>query len=214
MGSTRLPGKVLKNFCGEPMLKFQIKLLQKYGFGFDVVVATTINKKDGEIVKFCNDNIIKCVIGSEDNVFSRYCKVAEKYNYDNIIRLTADNPLVSYSILKNAITSHIDKKPDLTSTREILFDGSVKRYIPKGLSVDIINTKTLLSINRENLNNFEKEHVIPVFYNGDYKVNVLKSDMDYKGDMSIDTLNDFNRIQGFTNSLIKENNLYRFLGYE
>ena len=70
MGSTRLHGKVLKPFCGVPMLQFQIELIQKYKFGFVIVVATTRNKKDIEIVRFCKNNKIKYIAGSEDEVMN------------------------------------------------------------------------------------------------------------------------------------------------
>ncbi len=214
MGSTRLPGKVLKSFCGLPLLQFQLELLTKYNLGFEIVVATTNNPKDNKIVELCKRSDTECFTGSEHNVFDRYCKVADKYKFDHIVRLTADNPLVSYAILNKAIYSHLANSPDLTSTRELLPERSIKRYVPKGLSVDIINCKTLLSINREKLNKFEKEHVIPIFYNGYFNVDVLKANINYKDDLSVDTQDQFIRVQKFVNSLIKKDKLYKYLGFE
>jgi spore coat polysaccharide biosynthesis protein SpsF (cytidylyltransferase family) len=120
---------------------------------------------------------------------------------------------VSYSIINEAISSHLTNSPDLTSTRELVTDRTIKRHVPKGLSIDIINCKTLLSVDSEKLNKFEKEHVIPVFYNGKFQVNIIKQNFKYNDDLSIDTLDDFNRVQNFTKSLIKEDKLFEFLGY-
>ena len=214
MGSSRMPGKTLVDFCGKPLLLFQIELIQKYNLGFEIVVATSSNKLDQKIVNLCYDNNIKCVVGNENNVFSRFCKVVEKFNFDHILRLTADNPLVSYSILKHLLSSHLNHKPDLTSTRFIRDDGVIKRKTPKGFSLDIINCKTLLEIDVFDLTQFQKEHVIPVFYFGNYNINIVEPPIQYKNELSIDTLKDFNKVQDYTNSLIKKRKLYKFLGYE
>ena len=56
--------------------------------------------------------------------------------------------------------------------------------------------------------------MIPVFYNGHYNVNLIQSPINYKDDLSIDTEQDFKRVQKFTNSLIKEEQLYKYLGFE
>ena len=213
-GSSRLPGKVLNQFCGVPLLQFQIDLIRTYNFEHIIVVATTTNHDDQKIVELCKQINTECFLGSENDVFDRYCSVAEYYKFDHIIRLTADNPLVSYSIVNEAISSHLTNCPDLTSTRELVTDRTIKRHVPKGLSVDIINCKTLLSIDREKLNKFDKEHVIPVFYNGNYNVNLIESPNNYKDDLSVDTENEFNRVQKFTNSLIKKGELYKYLGFE
>jgi spore coat polysaccharide biosynthesis protein SpsF len=212
-GSSRLPGKVLNQFCGVPLLQFQIDLIRTYNFEHIIVVATTTNHDDQKIVELCKQINTECFLGSENDVFDRYCSVAEYYKFDHIVRLTADNPLVSYSIINEAISSHLTNSPDLTSTRELVTDRTIKRHVPKGLSIDIINCKTLLSVDSEKLNKFEKEHVIPVFYNGKFQVNIIKQNFKYNDDLSIDTLDDFNRVQNFTKSLIKEDKLFEFLGY-
>lgn len=214
MGSTRLPGKVLKPFCGLPMLQFQLDLLKKYNTGFEIVVATTENPNDQKIIQLCEKLGYKYFVGSEADVFSRYRKVAEKYKFNHIIRLTGDNPLVSYNILKDSVKSHLKNNYDLTSTRELFKDGSIKRYAPKGLSMDIINCRTLLGINISSLNSFEKEHLIPVFYNGNHSVNIYKTSIQYSDELSIDTIQEFEKVQTFAISLIEKGELYKYLGFD
>jgi spore coat polysaccharide biosynthesis protein SpsF len=213
MGSTRLPGKVLKPFCGVPMLQFQLDLLKKYNTGFEIVVATTENSNDQKIIQLCEKLGCKYFVGSETDVFSRYRMVAKEFKFNHVIRLTGDNPLVSYNILKNSVKSHLKNNCDLTSTRELFTDGSIKRYAPKGLSMDIINCRTMLGINSSSLNSFEKEHLIPVFFNGDYSVNIFKPSIQYTVELSIDTIQEFDRVQSFANSLINNGKLYEYLGF-
>jgi len=212
MGSKRLPGKVLKPFCGIPMLQFQLNLLKKYNTGFEIVIATTENPKDQKIIQLCEKLGCKYFAGSETDVFSRFRMVAKKYNFNHIIRLTGDNPLVSYNILKNSVKSHLKNNCDLTSNRELFKDGSINRYAPKGLSMDIINCRTLLGINSSSLNSFEKEHLIPVLFNGDYSVNIFKPSIQYTEELSIDTIQEFERVQTFAKSLINNEELYTYLG--
>lgn len=214
MGSTRLPGKVLKSFCGLPLLQFQLELLTKYNLGFEIVVATTTEKGDQSIIDLCRKNDVKTFTGSESNVFYRFKKVAESYGFDHIIRLTADNPLVSYSLINECIKLHLSGDYALTSTREIGELRRIKRYVPKGLSLDIINCKALLSIDQNNLDKFEKEHVIPIFYNGHFNVGILDSNTNYEDDLSVDTQHELNRVQEFANSLIEKDKLYKYLGFE
>jgi len=214
MCSTRLPGKVLKEFCGKPMLQFQIELLKSYKLNYKIVVATTNNKADKEIVNLCKRINVEYFVGSENDVFERFYDIVEYYKFDHIIRLTADNPLISYRILIESIRSHLNVRCDLTSTRKLIADGTIRRYVPKGLTIDIINCKSILSIDRKSLNKYEKEHVIPVFYNGKYTVNIFKPFIKYKDNLSIDTIKDFNRVYQFTNSIIKNGKLYKYLEFD
>ena len=213
MGSSRLPGKVLRNFCGLPMLQFQIDLIQKFDLGLKIVIATSDNIQDLEIIDFCKNNNFNYIVGSENNVLDRFCNVIEEYNFNKVIRLTSDNPLVSYSIINDVIKLSHGKK-DLVTTRKINIDGSITRFVPKGLSVDLIISKSLTSLNQDKLNKFEKEHVIPVFFNGKYDIEIIKSNFGYKNNLSIDTLDDFNKVVDFTKDLIMKNNLNGYLGFE
>jgi len=214
MGSKRLPGKVLMNFCGKPMLLFQIELLKKFYLNVEIVVATSSNPLDDEIETFCNRNKINCYRGSEENVFDRFCCISEKFGFEHIIRLTGDNPLPNYKIINSCIKLHSDSVPDLTSTRRILPNKSIKRYVPKGSSVDIINGKTLLGIDQNTLSDFDKEHVIPVFFIDGFKVSILDNVTIYKQPLSVDTLEDLQKVSKYAESLVESNQLLNTLGYK
>jgi spore coat polysaccharide biosynthesis protein SpsF len=201
MGSTRLPGKVLLDFCGKPMLQFQIDLLRSFNFSADIVVATSHNSIDIEIEEFCESNNIKCARGSENNVFRRFQDVAIKYGFEHIIRLTGDNPLPNQAILTEAITTHGKFLPDITSTRRVNLDHTIDRFTAKGQSVDVINCNTLLNIDSLKLSSFEQEHVIPIFFKKPYLSKFIKVNFNSELSLSIDSLEDFKRVSNYTKSL-------------
>jgi spore coat polysaccharide biosynthesis protein SpsF len=213
MGSTRLPNKVLKDFCGKPMLKFMIDILDSFNLPYKKIVATSISPVDDIIADFCSEYSILCFQGSEKNVFERYRMASIYFSFDHVIRLTGDNPLTNYKILTACIQEHLRNKPDLTSTRKIKQDGSIERYTPKGNSVDIINCKTLLSIDSNVLSNFEKERVIPVFFNDRYKVSSIKEDRYINMDLSIDDYDDLTRVSNYAKDLLDKGKLLQELGY-
>jgi spore coat polysaccharide biosynthesis protein SpsF (cytidylyltransferase family) len=110
--------------------------------------------------------------------------------------------------------THLRVLPDLTSTRQVMEDCSVKRYVPKGLSVDILNCNTLLSVDQSALNDYEKECVIPVFFLQKYNVNIIRNyDIDLP-ELSVDTPEDHERVSAFAKNLLMNGELLNILGYK
>lgn len=205
MGSTRLPGKVLMDFCGKPMLLFQIKLLKSFNICESIIVATSLNKLDDQIEAFCQRNKIDYLRGSEQNVFERFQQTAVKFKLDHIIRLTGDNPLPNRRLIEDCLSKHFNQDSDLTSTRIINSDHSITRFAPKGLSVDVLKVTSLNSINSQHLTQFEKEHVIPVFFKGEHKVSCVEMEMvDYDISYSIDDEKDYYRVLAYAQRQIAE----------
>ena len=102
MGSTRLPGKVLKNVGEKPLLLYMIERVRKSKKLDKVIVATSILEKDNVIEDFCKENNIDYFRGSESDVLQRYYECAKSYSLDIIVRLTADCPLIDFfMILEN-----------------------------------------------------------------------------------------------------------------
>src|SRR5262245_40165495 len=94
LGSTRLPGKVLKPLAGYPALWHLLNRL-KYSKKLEqVVVATTTEKQDEAIEQFCLEHDVLCFRGSEDDVLDRYYQAAKLFQADPVIRITADCPLI------------------------------------------------------------------------------------------------------------------------
>lgn len=107
MGSTRLPGKVLRKIGNKCLLEHILDRLETLKIkNCKVVVATTIKEQDDVIEEFCRKKGVSCFRGSEQNVLERYWMCTKKYNFDNVVRLTADNPFVDTEELERLISMH------------------------------------------------------------------------------------------------------------
>jgi len=97
MGSKRLPGKVMMDICGRPLLWHVIRNARKAVE--NVIVATP----DKSIAQYAEEQGVRSFIGSEEDVLDRYYQCAVRYDVDPIIRITADNPLVDTEMVKSLI---------------------------------------------------------------------------------------------------------------
>ena len=89
MGSTRLPGKVLKDLSGRPLLWHVVCRTRNAKSVEKVVVATSTNKEDDAIEKFSGDQGFLCYRGSPDNVLERYWSAIKTFGIDTVVRITA-----------------------------------------------------------------------------------------------------------------------------
>jgi len=94
MTSTRLPGKVLMDLAGRPMLERQIERLRRCRRADDIVLATTANAADDPLAALARRLDVRCHRGSEHDVLSRYVDAARDARADVVVRLTSDCPLV------------------------------------------------------------------------------------------------------------------------
>ena len=199
-GSSRLPAKIFLSIAGTTVLGFLIdRLISSNISREDIIIATTESSIDDMVENYSNDLGVFCVRGDEINVLQRYQKVAEITDASDIVRLTSDNPLPDIDLLQHCVKYHLASDVDLTSTRLIEPDGNIKRFTPKGSTVDIVRCSALKNINSNSCTPFEKEHVIPYFY----KYNSFKIVEDYKMNrpsLSIDTLEDYAKVKGYIES--------------
>lgn len=123
MGSSRLPGKILKNIREKTLLEhiiFRLKFL-KHNASF--VIATSDEVNNDKVEDFCGQNNIECFRGSENNVLERYYLCAKKYGFKHIIRLTGDNPFTDVEELDNLIDLHVNTASDYSNSFESLPTG-------------------------------------------------------------------------------------------
>tara|TARA_B100000579_G_scaffold287073_1_gene238045 strand:+ start:11615 stop:13666 length:2052 start_codon:yes stop_codon:yes gene_type:complete len=152
--STRFEGKILKKIINLTYLEILIKRLKKAKKINKIVVACTNSSKDKQIIKICKKLKINVFSGSTNNVLKRFFDVATKYKLKNIIRITADCPLIDPVILDKMISSFEEKKVDYLSNIS-------PPTFPDGLDIEIFNYKSLYIANREAKSIFDKEHVTP-----------------------------------------------------
>ena len=95
MGSTRLPGKVLKELNGIPVIQVLINRVSQAKCIDKLAVVTSTNSEDDALEKYCNENNILVFRGSDWDVLDRFYSAAKFFEAkegDNIIRLTSDCP--------------------------------------------------------------------------------------------------------------------------
>ena len=131
MGSTRLPGKVMMDLAGEPMLARVVDRTRRAESLDDTVVATTTEPADEVIVGLCDRRGYPCFEGSSDDVLDRYYQAALKYEADAVVRVTSDNPLVDPAVIDDVVGAFDRAKPDCASN-----DFPPRTY-PLGLGVEI-----------------------------------------------------------------------------
>lgn len=116
MGSTRLPGKVLKELGNKTLLEHIFFRLGSLKHEAEVVVATSNLPIDDVIEDLCRRKGIACFRGNENNVLERYYSCAKKYGFKHIVRLTADNPFTDIEELDNLIDLHLGSGDDYTDS--------------------------------------------------------------------------------------------------
>jgi spore coat polysaccharide biosynthesis protein SpsF len=107
MGSTRLPGKVLRNIGPLPLLGHVLGRLSLSVHNIKIIVATSVLTQDDEIASFCKCKMVSCFRGSELDVLDRYYQCARQYELQHIVRLTADNPFTDIEELDRLIELHL-----------------------------------------------------------------------------------------------------------
>ena len=110
LGSTRLPGKILKEISGRPLLSYQLERLQNSRFIDELVIATTTNEKDNLLVEFCENQHVSFFRGSETDVLARYYEAAVKFKADAVVRITSDCPIIDLQIVDKTIKNFIDNE--------------------------------------------------------------------------------------------------------
>lgn len=154
MGSTRLPGKVLKDIAGRPMLFYQMERLRRVKRAERIVVATTDQPADDAVERFCQKEKIACVRGSEHDVLARYHLAIERFPADVVVRITADCPLIDPAIVDEAIAAY---EPDYVS-------NMLETTYPYGMAVEVFSAQALREAHREAKDPAEREHVTPFIY--------------------------------------------------
>ncbi len=156
MGSSRLPGKTLKNLNGKPSLWHVYNRSKASKYADIVIVATTQDKSDDPVEKFCKKYKIPHFRGSIDNVLSRYYNAAKKYKIDIVARVTGDCPLIDPATIDRVFKAHSDQKCDYISN---VVPG--ERTFPRGLDVEVFSFSALEKTFKEADETTEQEHVTP-----------------------------------------------------
>ena len=160
--SKRFKNKVLVKIYGKPLIHHVISRVKKSKKISKIIVSTSKNKSDDNLVKYLKKIKVKFHRGELNNVAKRLLNASEKNKQNFFLRVNGDSPLIDPKIIDKAISIHKKFKS------YNLITNVFPRTFPKGQSVEIISNNIL----RENLNRmsrFEKEHVTLYFYRNSQK---------------------------------------------
>ena len=154
MGSTRLPGKVLEDLVGQPMLARVVNCTRRAQTLDEVVVATTVQPVDDAIVSLCKERGWLFYRGSEEDVLDRYYHAASRFKARAIVRITSDCPLIDPEIIDKVVQEFWDSYPEIDYATNTLM-----RTFPVGLDVEVISYDALIKSWLEDDNPAWREHV-------------------------------------------------------
>lgn len=192
-GSTRLPGKVLADLDGMPMLEFQLRRLLPVTATVDatIVLATSDLPADDAVAAVGTALGIAVVRGSEADVLGRFAIALVRHRAETVVRLTGDCPLTDPFIVAAALDLHQRSKADYTS-------NVLPRSYPKGLDVEVLSARALQVADREATDTPDREHVTPFVYRRPerFRITNLHSGQDLGQEWwTVDTAADLERIR-------------------
>ena len=156
MSSTRLPGKVLLPLSDKPVLEHVIQRVRNCKLVDKVVVATTVNDSDDIIEDWCKKNNFEYYRGSLEDVLDRFYEVASQFKAENILRITADCPVIDSGIIDEVIEKYHEGNFD--------FYGLSGEF-PDGLDCTMFSFKALETAWKNSKLQSEREHVGPYIVN-------------------------------------------------
>ena len=169
MTSTRLPGKVLLEAVGKPMLELMVERLRRSKTINGILIATTEKPPDDAIVQLASRLGIKCHRGSEQDVLQRVLDAAKEYGVDVIVEIPGDCPLIDPAYVDLCVKEFHKVKPDYLSS-------ALSETFPRGTEVQVFATETLADVAKQTQDPIDREHVSLFMYrNPDiYKDKVCK----------------------------------------
>lgn len=156
-GSTRLPGKVLLDIAGRPMLEHVVRRVQRSRIARQTVVATTALRRDDVIVELCRSLGVPTYRGSEEDVIDRYHGAARQFEAEAVVRITADCPLLDAAVMDRVLAAFLENRPDYAS-------NTLVRTYPRGLDTEVFTRAALEAAWREASAKEHRVHVTPYLY--------------------------------------------------
>jgi glutamate-1-semialdehyde aminotransferase/spore coat polysaccharide biosynthesis protein SpsF (cytidylyltransferase family) len=164
LGSTRLPGKVLAEINGKPMLWHVVRRLQRARRLDRVMVVTSTSATDDPLARFCADLDIPCFRGSEEDVLDRFYQAACSHKAAVVVRITADCPFIDPLVIDRVLEAFATGKYDYVS-------NTLRYTYPDGLDTEVFSFSALEQAWRKAQKPSEREHVTPYLrLSGEFRV--------------------------------------------
>jgi spore coat polysaccharide biosynthesis protein SpsF len=206
MGSTRLPGKVLKDILGKPMLWHLINRLEHARLVDKIIIATSDNKGDRPIISFAEENEIPCYAGSDVDLLDRLYQAAKKFGADAVVRITGDCPLVDPAVVDKVTKAYLDNEDSFDYVSNV----HPPTY-PDGLDTEIFSFQALKRAWEEVKEPFRREWITTNFFEHPKKYRL--GNVEYDEDLSymrwtVDYEDDFDFVTQIYERLYEEDRVF------
>lgn len=203
INSVRLPGKVLLEINGRPMISYMLERVARAKTIQHIILATGTDPADDPLADFCKKNNIACYRGSQEDVLDRYYQAAKTVHAQIVVRLTGDCPLIDPNIVDAMVT--IFRKGDYDYVANTI---SPKWTVPEGMDVEIFSFKNLERAWQEAKKPSEREHVTFYFWKNPqlFSIYQYKIDEDLSGyRLTVDYPEDFEVVRAVMTHLYPQN---------
>jgi len=211
MASSRLPGKVLLDVAGRPMLAHVVLRTRQAKTVDQVVVATTIEAADDPVAAYCARQGFLCYRGSQHDVLDRYYQAARIFGAQVVVRITADCPLIDPAVIDKTVQAFLGQGVKTGAEVNEMAEGHFPydfaanrlpppwgRTYPIGLDTEVCTFSALERTWHEADQPYQREHVMPYFYDqpGRFRVRMVNHEVDY-GDLrwTVDTAEDLELVR-------------------
>ncbi len=163
MSSSRLPGKILADIAGQPMLQRVFMRTSRAASVTETIFATTTDSADDPVAEYCDFSGIPFTRGSLYDVLDRYYQAAKEYKADVVVRITADCPVIDPALIDDVVNTLLEDEYDFVCNR---LPPPWHRTYPIGLDVEACTFKALAKAWKEAKEPQQREHAMPYFYEG------------------------------------------------
>ena len=163
MSSSRLPGKILADIAGQPMLQRVFIRTSRAATVNETIFATTTDSSDDPVEEYCDFSGIPFTRGSLYDVLDRYYQAAKGAKADVVVRITADCPVIDPMLIDDVVNTLLDGEYDFVCNR---LPPPWHRTYPIGLDVEVCTFKVLAKAWKEANEPQHREHAMPYFYEG------------------------------------------------
>jgi spore coat polysaccharide biosynthesis protein SpsF len=181
MTSTRLPGKVLREIAGQPMLMRVVERVKRSKWLDKVIVATTDQPADDDIAEYCESRSYDCFRGSLNDVLDRSYQAALSVKAGILVRITADCPVIDPGLIDETVSAFLgfEKGSEVEPGIQMPLPGNFvspfdfaanrlpppwKRTYPIGLDIEVCTFQSLERAWKEADQAYHREHVMPYLY--------------------------------------------------
>jgi spore coat polysaccharide biosynthesis protein SpsF len=168
MGSSRLPGKVLQDLAGKPMLARVLERVQRCPALDGLVVATSTLAVDDVLADFCRELQVPVFRGSDTDVLDRFTRAAAAFSADVCVRITSDCPLIDPEVSEDIIRRFLEAQGTIDYA-----SNKIPQSFPRGLDTEVFTLAALRAAHQEAKLPYQRAHVTIYLYEHPEKFRLL-----------------------------------------